>query len=365
MSPFCIAMLIFLTGSSHVSGLPTGPQPATPDTEDSGDKFSLEDETSKIGYLADFFRDQMVDQCNGCIDPAVQFYGCIEKMTRLPTCWAIMGLNATVLSYQTVKTMQMHGGKVTEEQDASLSVVKDGIDYGNRTLKHLFDTIGTESDNLCMNGLSEDGLLACLNPYLEACFPDSDSGNLLQQQTAPASSSTPTAMIPDVEGRQVSSDDDATPVPGDNNPDTFFMIPFLETQSQIYPLLQQTLVSVCNDHAKSLKSLIKSIPCLMKSVNQGQKSCGAVCEKCKGVAVNESLSTTTSAPEVGGGPLDPLICSALKDCIECQVDLADQTCGIEVADVLHHIVKIYFNTLQCFPGTNGDTIRPPFNVAIL
>ena len=45
---------------------------------------------TRTGLLSDFIIDQMVDQCDGDIGPAVSFYGCIENTTQLPTVWAAM-----------------------------------------------------------------------------------------------------------------------------------------------------------------------------------------------------------------------------------------------------------------------------------
>ncbi len=53
-------------------------------------------QNTRTGLLSSFIIQQMVDQCGGAIDPAVEFYGCIENTTQLPAVW---------YSYITYKTI--------------------------------------------------------------------------------------------------------------------------------------------------------------------------------------------------------------------------------------------------------------------
>ena len=87
-----------ILGLIFQQGSPTTNQPALP-----GPPMNLVKGNTQSGLMADFIIDQMVNQCSGCIDPAIAFYTCIERIPRLPTTWAMLGLNATQMRIKTVE----------------------------------------------------------------------------------------------------------------------------------------------------------------------------------------------------------------------------------------------------------------------
>jgi len=329
----------------------------------------------------------MVDQCGGSTDPAVQFYGCIENTTQLPAVWAAMGLNATLMRLRTVDSFIFIGHNMTELEDKNTFVTMMQADTDNSSdtnntgpsMMDLFSTIGAQSESLCGN---VDGLMACLNPYLSACFPDAESDNDLAPQkqsrkkraiaqandedkmsAATGDDETAVTDAPDAESSTDSDEDD-----DDDTMQSFFMIPYLETQSQIFPALQQAFSAACSNRAEPLKGFIDNVPCLIQSMNQGASSCQA-CDipPTDDSSTDDDTNSTSSSvaqPSAGSGP-DLQTCSALRDCAECQLDLVAQTCGQEVANNIQTVLQIYFNALQCFPSNSGNTVRAPFNVHVL
>ncbi|OQV20068.1 hypothetical protein BV898_05862 [Hypsibius exemplaris] len=312
-------------------------------------------DNTKIDMLSNFVIQRMVDQCSGDIDPAIQFYGCIENTTDLPSVWARMGLNATFLRLRTVETYLIAQSNVTKDQNTFVSFIQDvpADSQGNTTLLGIFQTVGNQADNLCGN---VDGLLSCLNPYLSACFPDADVNNNLQQMGAMfnPSVSGPVAPSQAASAQQQNDKDDD---------DFFFLIPYLETQAQIFPLLQQGFATVCSNQAVPLKGLIDDMPCLFRSVDQASTSCAAACQAPPSLSNNTNSNVAIPA----GSPIDPFTCNIMRDCAECQLDTVVQTCGQDLAELLHSLVQAYFNALQCFPNRNPNqnSVRAPFNVGML
>lgn len=325
-------------------------------------------EKSSSGRLSDFIIRQMVHQCDGKVDPALHFYVCIENSTHLPTVWAAMGLNATLMRLRTVDSTFFLGNNLTQQQNTFITLFQPATLHSQNapTPQELFSRVGAQSNNLCKN---VDGLVSCLNPYLSACFPDGESDNdvpeqsktlvKFQNQTGMDGASSIVTDTPDSSNTTTTSSDDEK----ENNSDgSFFAIPFLQTQSQIFPLLQQAFSILCSNQAIPFKGLIDSTLCLLRSVDQADLSCRTSCQN---VPMEPASSNTNATPMSSFTKTDAQTCSALQDCVECQLENASETCGPAVANTIQTVLQFYLNALQCYPDANVNSIRPPFNAGVL
>jgi hypothetical protein len=350
--------------------------------------FILISQNSVTGLLENMIARTMLKQCDNQAQPALDFYECLENTTDLPKVWSSMGLNATLLRIKTIDMTTLTGANITERKDVFVTFSDTNPDDKVVTMQDLLKLVSAQTPEFCRN---IDSLLNCLDPYLATCFPESPSSNNVnaqnddqnqdlsmsvpagqlqnQQSTTENSLLQSTTLVPDSDAS--SNDTDSTQDQGvdqtqDSTDDmddmdlSFFGLPMMYTQREITYFIRQTFGMLCDNNAQTFNVLINSVPCLMSTIGQQN------CEKADD-AVNTIQSLMENSNSTSIDP-NPDICGAMKNAAECHLDLADESCGQDVANIGQSIYQYYFDSISCMdaPGSNNVVnVRQPFNQMIL